>query len=109
MPTAIEAAAPAAVFAAALRRATDVAPAGEPRLCRLLARPDCPPRVLQGFARRVLAGAQAFPGLLAALIEHAPDSAARLVLTHNLLAEEGLCIVPGRGVVCRAELRHVEW
>jgi pyrroloquinoline quinone (PQQ) biosynthesis protein C len=109
MPTAIEAAAPAAGFADALRRAIDVAPAGEPRLCRLLARPDCPPRVLQGFARGVLAGAQAFPGLLATLIEHAPDAAAQMVLTRNLLAEEGMCLVPGRGLVCRPELRHVDW
>lgn len=108
MPMAIEVAAPAS-FADALRRAVDIAPAGEPRLCRLLARPDCPPRVLQRFARGVLAGAQAFPGLLAALIEHAPDAAAQAVLMRNLLAEEGIYIVPGRGLVCQAELRHVEW
>lgn len=108
MPLAIEVAAPAS-FAEALRRAVDVAPGGEPRLCRVLARADCPPRVLQRFARGVLSGAQAFPGLLAALIEHAPDAAAQAVLMRNLLAEEGMYIVPGRGLMCRAELRHVEW
>lgn len=108
MLTAIEAAT-AEDFSQALRRAVAVDLSGEPRLCRLLAHPESPLRVLQGFARSVLAGARAFPGLLAALIEHAPNPQAQMVLTRNLLGEEGMCVVPGRGIVSRPELRHLAW
>lgn len=96
-------------FRDALRAARQVAPVAESRLVRLLANRRSPSRLLKAFALQVHHGALEFPGLLAALIEHAPDPAAKAVLMENLLEEQGLQLVPGKGLVPKPEACHSQW
>ena len=108
MPATTEAL-PAERFRDALQAAVETVGVGESRLCRLLANPRSPPRLLRRFAANIHNGATQFPGLLAALIACAPDHTARAVLMDNLLEEHGFRIVPGEGLVGVRCQCHTEW
>lgn len=96
-------------FRDALQAAVGTVDLGESRMARLLANPRSPQRLLRMFAGNVHSGATQFPGLLAALIAHAPDHVARAVLIDNLLEEHGVRIVPGEGLVAVPGQCHSEW
>jgi pyrroloquinoline quinone (PQQ) biosynthesis protein C len=77
------------------------------RFYRLLQSGRCPKAVLQNFALSTYRGAEDFCGKLAGLVAAAPDAAARGMLLENLLEEEGIATVAGRGLIVRPETRHV--
>lgn len=106
---AITEALPAERLRDALQAAIGTVAIGESRLCRLLANPRSPSRLLRTFATNIHSGATQFPGLLAALIARAPDQTARAVLIDNLLEEHGVRIVPGEGLVAVPGQCHSEW
>ena len=84
-------------------------PFEDTRLHHLLAAGRCPPAMLRRYARALHQGAVDFCGLLAALVEAAPDREARGVLLDNLMEEEGIVLRPGRGLERNPQQRHAAW
>ena len=66
----------------------------------------CPPAVLRRYAESTVASADLFNGVLADMIAAAPDPEARVLLLENLLEEEGVSLVAGRGLLHRPETSH---
>lgn len=91
----------------ALLAVVDAYPFEETRFYRLVATGRCPPALLLRFADSVHRGARLFCASLAALVETAPDTEARLVLLENLMEEEGIHLSREAGLVVRPERRHV--
>lgn len=96
-------------FETRLLAAADRYPFEETRLAKLLATGRCPPSMVRGYAEALHKGSYEFNGLLAALVEAAPDREARGILLDNLLEEEGIVVQVGRGLVAYPQSRHVAW
>lgn len=91
-----------------LLNAVEAWPFERSRFYRLLRSGRCPDALVRSYAVSTYHAARDFCGKLASLAAAAPDSTARAMLLDNLLEEEGIALVPGRGLVARPERGHVE-
>lgn len=94
-------------FEAALIERLDAWPAERTRFVKLLRSGRCPAPVLLRYARSTYLSADLFRGLLARMIDLAPDPEARLILLENLMEEEGIHLRVDQGLVVRPDTRHV--